>query len=249
MISDGPTPSTYPRYFPSCTCPFSQRMLGAIASPFLTHTMIFGFGHDTLRIKKALARITPVSGPAEAAGTAVTFYGRGFVNTTELACRFAFAPPVPAKFVSPNELVCESPPLFSAVNSAVDEYGGSDDDVSARGLRWSSLSEIWQRDSDPLTGSRQLFPGAHYHPLFSQRAVGVEVCRVAPVARTRYISIACFCIRCCRWRHRIDILSHECFYSVWYTISSHENNEEHSFYPSGSSTHRSVVRIFPRKNY
>lgn len=50
---------------------------------------------------------------------------------------------------------------------------------------WSSLSEIWQEESDPLTGSRQLFPGAHYHPLFSQRAVGVEVCRVASTSGAR----------------------------------------------------------------
>lgn len=123
-------------------------------------------GLDAIPPKKALLRITPASGPAEAAGTAVTFYGRGFVNTTDLACRFALAPPVPATFVSPNELFCESPPLFSAV-----DQGGTDDG----GLRWSSLSEISQRDSDPLTGSRQLFPGGHYYPLFSQRAVGVEV--------------------------------------------------------------------------
>ncbi|CAN0014344.1 unnamed protein product, partial [Hapterophycus canaliculatus] len=117
----------------------------------------------------ALSRITPVSGPAEAAGTSVTFYGRGFVNTTKLACLFGLAPPVPATFVSPNELFCESPPLHSAVN----EHG--EDGDGGRGLRWSSLSEIRQREADPLTESPQLFPGAHYHPLFSQRAVGVEV--------------------------------------------------------------------------
>lgn len=114
---------------------------------------------------QALSRITPVSGPAEAAGTTVTIYGRGFVNTTKLACLFGLAPPVPATFVSPNELFCESPPLYSAVN----------EDGEDGGLRWSSLSEIRQREAEPLTGSRQLFPGAHYHPLFSQRAVGVEV--------------------------------------------------------------------------
>ncbi|CAM9426180.1 unnamed protein product, partial [Ectocarpus fasciculatus] len=113
------------------------------------------------------SRITPVSGPAAAAGTAVTFYGRGFVNTTKLACRFGLAPPVPANFVNPNELFCESPPLVSAVNQ--------DSDGGGIGLRWSSLSEIWQREYEPLTGSRQLFPDAHYHPLFPQRAVGVEV--------------------------------------------------------------------------
>lgn len=129
---------------------------------------------------QALARITPVSGPAEAAGTAVTFYGRGFVNTTKLACRFGLAPPVPAKFVNPNELFCESPPLVSAVNQDSDDGG--------IGLRWSSLSEIWQREYEPLTGSRQLFPDAHYHPLFPQRAVGVEV-KDQPGRR---VSIFCF---------------------------------------------------------
>lgn len=116
---------------------------------------------------QALSRLTPVSGPAVAAGTEVAFYGRGFVNTTRLACRFGLAPPVPAKFISPNELSCESPPLFSAVeNGSTDEAGG---------LRWSSLSEISQQDSDPLTGSSQLFLGAHSYPLFLQRPVGVEV--------------------------------------------------------------------------
>lgn len=109
----------------------------------------------------------------------MTFYGRGFVNTTALACRFALSPPVPATFVSPNELFCETPPLFSAV----DEDGIDDD--GARGLRWSSLSEIWQRESDPLTASRRLFPGAHYHPLFSQRAVGVEVSRLSATCYRR----------------------------------------------------------------
>lgn len=116
---------------------------------------------------QALSRVTPASGPAEAAGTAVTFYGHGFVNTTKLACRFALAPPVPATFISPNELSCETPPLVSAVGSTMD---GED-----HGLMWSALSEIWQEVADPLTGSRQLFPEAHYFPLFLQRAVGVEV--------------------------------------------------------------------------
>ena len=53
--------------------------------------------------------------------------------------------------------------------------GDSSGPLGESGLRWSSLSEIWQRDSNPLTDSRQLFPEAHYFPLFSQRAVGVEV--------------------------------------------------------------------------
>ena len=118
---------------------------------------------------QAISRITPISGPAEAAGTEVTFYGRGFVNTTRLACRFALAPPVPATFISPNKLHCESPPLFLAVTDEGEEV----DDT--RGLRWSSLSEVWQREANPLTGSRQLFPRAHFYPRVSQRAVGVEV--------------------------------------------------------------------------
>lgn len=111
-----------------------------------------------------------MSGPADAAGTEVTFYGRGFVNTTLLACRFGYAPPVPATFRSPDELSCESPPLGTPTATGTSNTEGKS------GLDWSALSEIRQRDADPLTGSRQLFPGAHYHPLFMQRAVGVEVC-------------------------------------------------------------------------
>lgn len=118
---------------------------------------------------QGLVRITPVSGPAEAAGTAVTFYGHGFINTSSLACRFGYAPPVPATFVSPNELFCESPPLVVPTTTPENDPGGAD------GLTWSALSEIRQRDADPLTGSNQLFPGAHFFPLFLQRAVGVEV--------------------------------------------------------------------------
>ena len=36
----------------------------------------------------ALSRLSPVGGPALAAGTKVTVYGNGFVNTTLLTCRF-----------------------------------------------------------------------------------------------------------------------------------------------------------------
>lgn len=127
------------------------------------------------RPPKGISRISPVSGPAESAGTVVTFYGRGFVNTTSLACRFGLAPPVPARFVNSNELFCESPPL---VIPAPEDQINEDEDNT--GLMWSSLSEIRQQDSDPLTGYGQLFPGAHYYPLVMQRAVGVEV-RPLPV--------------------------------------------------------------------
>lgn len=122
---------------------------------------------------QGLSRISPVSGPAEAAGTRVTFYGRGFVNTTLLACRFGYAPPVPATFISPNELSCESPPLV------IPTVTGTRGAERTSGLDWSALSEIRQRDVDPLTGSRRLFPRAHYFPLFLQRAVGAEVCHQA----------------------------------------------------------------------
>lgn len=108
-------------------------------------------------------------GPAQAAGTAVTFYGRGFVNSTDLACRFGFAPPVPAHFVSPKEIFCESPPLGAPVAK---QHG---DELKEHGLDWSALSEIRQRDPNPLTGSRNLFPRAHFYPLVLQHAVGVEV--------------------------------------------------------------------------
>lgn len=116
-----------------------------------------------------ISRIAPITGPAEAAGTVVTFYGRGFVNTTSLACRFGVAPPVPAQFVSPNELSCESPPL------SVSSLGRRTQVQERGGLAWSALSEIRQRDIDPLSGSRLLFPGAHHYPLMLQRPVGVEV--------------------------------------------------------------------------
>lgn len=111
-----------------------------------------------------------MSGPAQAAGTAVTIYGRGFVNTSALSCRFGLAPPVPAHFISPNEILCDSPPLSEARFAVA-----SDDGDDSSGLAWSSLSEIRQRRTDPLTESNELFPGAHYYPLVLQRAVGVEV--------------------------------------------------------------------------
>ena len=87
---------------------------------------------------------------------------------------------------------------------------------------WSSLSEIWQEESDPLTGSRQLFPGAHYHPLFSQRAVGVEVCRVASTSGAR-IPRYCHAIRSL-WRIVLSLfgggLSISSYRHFWFTRSS-----------------------------
>ncbi|CAM9707700.1 unnamed protein product, partial [Discosporangium mesarthrocarpum] len=106
-----------------------------------------------------LFRIMPVLGPAEAAGTAVTLYGSGFVNSTLLACRFGQAPPVPGRYVSSEEILCETPPLHP----------------DSGGLEWSPLSEQRQDILNPLTGSRLLFPEAHYYPLYLQKLTSVEV--------------------------------------------------------------------------
>ncbi|CAM9173340.1 unnamed protein product, partial [Choristocarpus tenellus] len=106
-----------------------------------------------------LSHIMPVSGPAEAAGTSITLYGSGFVNSTSLACRFGEAPPVPGQYISSEEIVCETPPLHP-------ESGG---------LQWTALSEQRQTARNPLTGSRLLFPEAHYYPLYLQRLTNVEV--------------------------------------------------------------------------
>ena len=110
----------------------------------------------------ALSRIKPVHGPAVAAGTRITVFGDGFVNTSHLQCRFG-ADSVPATYKSDREITCDTPPL--------DE---TDDDGSGR-MTWRALSEQYNRYPDPLHGSRRLFPTAHYYPLYLSRLVAVEV--------------------------------------------------------------------------
>lgn len=108
--------------------------------------------------QESLSRVMPVSGPAYAAGTEVTLYGNGFVNTTLLVCRFGHTV-VPAIFKSSSEIICRTPPLHP----------------DSCGLKWLSLSEQRNRNPDPLTGSRLLFPSAHPYPLYLCRLVTVEV--------------------------------------------------------------------------
>ncbi len=103
-----------------------------------------------------VSRIYPVSGPS-LGGTLVTVLGTSFANTTELACRFGYSDPVKAVFVSPQEIVCISPP------------------IPPSDLEWLALSEQHQRYPNPLHGHTQLFPDSHHYPLYLQRLVGIEV--------------------------------------------------------------------------
>ncbi|CAM9116223.1 unnamed protein product [Choristocarpus tenellus] len=65
--------------------------------------MVFTF-IDNPRVESLL----PVRGSA-AGGTLVTILGRGFVNSTSLACKFNGYEPVPAHYRSPEEVTCTSP--------------------------------------------------------------------------------------------------------------------------------------------
>eukprot|EP00941_MAST-03F_sp_MAST-3F-sp1_P003443 g3443.t1 len=102
-----------------------------------------------------LERITPVSGPATAAGTKVTVYGRNFVNSTSLACRFGNYE-VPGEFISNKEVNCYTP-------------------QSDTGLSWKDISVQANRHVDPFHGSRLLFPDAHYFPIYLSKLVSVEM--------------------------------------------------------------------------
>ncbi len=103
-----------------------------------------------------VSRIYPVSGPS-LGGTLVTVFGTSFVNTTGLSCRFGYADPVEAVFISPQEIVCISPPIPSS------------------DLEWTALPEQGQQYPNPIHGHTQLFPNSHPYPLYLQRLVGIEV--------------------------------------------------------------------------
>ena len=60
-----------------------------------------------------LERITPVSGPGEAAGTEVHVYGENFVNISTLTCRFSDTD-VPAVYISSREIICYTPPCLKS---------------------------------------------------------------------------------------------------------------------------------------
>lgn len=115
----------------------------------------------------ALSRISPVSGPAFAAGTQVSVYGSGFTNTSYLTCRFG-GTTTPGTYVSSNYITCLTPPL---------------DLVASGGLKSSALSEQFNRLPDPANAALnlvgkdrlKLFPTALNYPLYPQRLVNVEI--------------------------------------------------------------------------
>jgi hypothetical protein len=102
----------------------------------------------------ALERITPVSGPALVAGTEVIVYGRNFVNSTYLSCRFD-ALMTPAIYLSDTKIMCPTPAM---------QYG----------LDWLDLSQVSNREPNPFTLSRKLFPTAHAYPFYWSKNVPVE---------------------------------------------------------------------------
>lgn len=112
----------------------------------------------TYYVEQGLRRISPVFGPATAAGTRVMVEGVSFVNSSLLSCRFGHMV-VPAEFLSSTAIVCLSPPLSA--------HSG--------GLHAVPLSEHRNALPDPVTDSVLLFPTAHYFPQYASRLVGVEV--------------------------------------------------------------------------
>jgi hypothetical protein len=116
----------------------------------------------------ALSRIMPVSGPSVTAGTQVTVFGDGFVNTSLLMCRFGNTI-APGIYVDDRQLICPAPPYN------VDDNGP---------MRATALSEQYNRYQDPihsdlistrLTNKRRVFPGAHYYPTYISRLVEVDI--------------------------------------------------------------------------
>lgn len=108
--------------------------------------------------EQRVRRLTPVFGPADAAGTHVEVKGTGFVNSSLLSCRFGYVV-TPATFVTPTKIICTSPPLSNY----------------SSGLHAVPLSEHRSAFPDPVTGSVYLFPTAHYYPQYESRLVSVEV--------------------------------------------------------------------------
>ena len=106
-----------------------------------------------------MERVSPVSGPACSAGSRVKVYGHGFLNTSLLSCRFGPVI-VPARFVSSHELHCDTPPLFTCPT-------GTD-------MAWMPLTDHRNRLVNPRTGSKMLFPTAHYYPLYRSKLVAVD---------------------------------------------------------------------------
>jgi len=113
-------------------------------------TPFYFYPDPTIRV------ISPVNGPAVQGGTLVTITGTGFVNTTSLSCRFGTSVAT-ATFLSSSTIQCPTPSFDAA------------------SLGWYALNEHRTRHEDPRTGSRLLFPDAHYYPLYLSKLVSVEV--------------------------------------------------------------------------
>jgi hypothetical protein len=103
----------------------------------------------------SMSFIEPVSGPALAAGTAVTVRGTGFFNSSLLSCRFGDIA-VPAIYISLTEIKCYTPPI-------------------TEGLKWERLVDHVTTYPHPIMGSRRLFPSAAVFPFFLSRLVAVDV--------------------------------------------------------------------------
>lgn len=96
-------------------------------------------------------KLFPLAGPAEGAGTQVHFLGTNFINLTTIMCKFDQTP-VPAIFVSVNEIICMTPSLFTS-----------------KDLSWEKLSNHSNRPNS------KIFPEAHIYPLYLSKLVQVEV--------------------------------------------------------------------------
>ena len=116
----------------------------------------------------ALSRIIREYGPGVTAGTPVTVFGDGFLNTSLLMCRFGNTV-APGIYVDDRRIICPTPPYN------VDDNGP---------MRATALSEQYNRYRDPynkdlvstrLTNTRRLFPGAHYYPMYISRLVEVDI--------------------------------------------------------------------------
>eukprot|EP01029_Cantina_marsupialis_P009699 TRINITY_DN2249_c0_g1_i2.p1 TRINITY_DN2249_c0_g1~~TRINITY_DN2249_c0_g1_i2.p1 ORF type:complete len:4493 (+),score=1584.60 TRINITY_DN2249_c0_g1_i2:343-13821(+) len=102
----------------------------------------------------------PQSGPAVIAGTEVTITGSGFINSSQLSCKFGQRT-VPAEFISSTSIKCSAPP------------------TSLASLSYQRLSDQQHLKNHPLhddaDNQKQLFPDSYFYPKFPSRLVPLEV--------------------------------------------------------------------------
>ena len=104
--------------------------------------------HDEIE----LDYLQPKLGPGTKAGTVISIRGKGFENSTHLACKFESVL-VPAQFISSHFIMCKSPPT----------------DILK--MKWLSISSL-------ISSSRSaesLLWGAHDYPLYFGKLLDVEV--------------------------------------------------------------------------